>query len=228
MAAQFGHQARPGAIPQPPANQLFDGRPIVDRFARGVRDLLALVAERFGQVRALRRPGPRRRSGPSTWARPQSPARRWPRRWPGPISSGRGRNSFDNFFLQLIVRLGARRQRLLPAIVAGQVAAMPLGADVVQVAEHAAPDGVHGVGVEDAVVPLVAGGQEQLGLAATRAISLHSWTLWPMSFSVMTCRPAFMAAMAAGACRCKGRAMITASSCRRRRWQSIPCNRRRP
>ena len=81
---------------------------------------------------------------------------------------------------------------------------MPLGADVVDVAQHAALDLVHGLGVEDVVVPLVAGGQVQLrSPAATRAISLHSWTLWPMSFSVSTCRPAFMAAMAAGACRCK-------------------------
>ena len=45
-----------------------------------------------------------------------------------------------------------------------------------------------------------------------RAMSLHSRTLWAMSFSVITCRPAFMAAMAAGACRCRGRAMMMPSS----------------
>ena len=32
-----------------------------------------------------------------------------------------------------------------------------------------------------------------------------------MSFSVMTCRPGRMAAIATGACRCSGRAIITAS-----------------
>ena len=56
------------------------------------------------------------------------------------------------------------RQRLLPTVLAGQVAAVPLGADVVQIAQHAAPDRVDRVGVEDVVVPLVAGGQDQAGL----------------------------------------------------------------
>ena len=34
-------------------------------------------------------------------------------------------------------------------------------------------------------MPLVADGQVSPVCSATRAISLHSWTLWAMSFSVM-------------------------------------------
>ena len=63
-----------------------------------------------------------------------------------------------------IVGLGRPGHRLLPAIVARQVAAVPLGADVVQLAQQPLADHLDRVVVEDVVVPLVAGGQEQLGL----------------------------------------------------------------
>ena len=48
MAAQLGHQPAAGAVPEPPADQLLDRRPVVDHLARGVLDLLALVAELLG------------------------------------------------------------------------------------------------------------------------------------------------------------------------------------
>ena len=53
---------------------------------------------------------------------------------------------------------------LLPTIFAGQIAAVPLGADVVQIAQHAAADRLDRVGVKNVVMPLVAGGQDQPGL----------------------------------------------------------------
>ena len=137
---------------------------------------------------------------------------RWPRRVAEASCLWHSASFFASSLAMRIVGLELVRHRLLPTVFAGQIAAVPLGADVVQLAQHAAPDRVHRVGVEDVVVPLVAGGQDQLGSgSATRAMSLHSWTLWAISFSVITCRPAFMAAMAAGACRCSGRAMMTPS-----------------
>ena len=47
---------------------------------------------------------------------------------------------------------------------AGQVAAVPLGADVVQLAQQPLADHLDRVVVEDVVVPLVAGGQQEIGL----------------------------------------------------------------
>ena len=48
VAAQFGHQPAAGAVPKPPADQLLDGRPVVDDLARGVLELQILVAELLG------------------------------------------------------------------------------------------------------------------------------------------------------------------------------------
>ena len=64
--------------------------------------------------------------------------------------------------LVLVRALDARRQRHGPTIVAGQVAAVPAGVDVVQIAEQAVADQLHGVVVEDVIVPLVAHRQELL------------------------------------------------------------------
>jgi hypothetical protein len=62
------------------------------------------------------------------------------------------------------------RQRRLPGILAREVAAVPLGPDRVDVADQpGGADRVDGVVVEDAVVPLVAGGQDLAGLAGDAA-----------------------------------------------------------
>ena len=63
-----------------------------------------------------------------------------------------------------IVGLGRLGHRLLPAIVARQVAAVPLGADRVQLAQHALANQLHRVVIQNVVVTLVTGGQEQLAL----------------------------------------------------------------
>ena len=72
------------------------------------------------------------------------------------------------FLVQLvglqIVGLGRLGHRLLPTVVTRQVAAVPLGADVVQFAQSALADQIDRVIVENVVVSLVAGGQQQLGL----------------------------------------------------------------
>ena len=88
---------------------------------------------------------------------------------------------------------------------------MPLGADRMQIADHAPLDPVLRLPVLDVVVPLVADRQIEFLSFAVRAISLHWLTSWAMSFSVMTCSPWFIAAMAIGACRCSGVAMMIAS-----------------
>ena len=67
-------------------------------------------------------------------------------------------------FAFLVAGLHFHRQRLLPTIAAGQVAAVPLGPDVVDFAEQAPLDHVDGVVVEHAVMPLVADGEVQIVL----------------------------------------------------------------
>ena len=87
------------------------------------------------------------------------------------------------------------RQRRLPAVVAGQVAAVPLGADVVQIAEQAVLDRVRRrcrTGCCSAAGDRWPDRLPRLP-AATRPISLHWATLWAISFSVSTCLPLRMA-----------------------------------
>ena len=55
---------------------------------------------------------------------------------------------------------GFIRQRHRPTVVARQVAAVPLGPNAVDLADQAAPNRIHRVVVQDAVVPLVARGQD--------------------------------------------------------------------
>ncbi len=62
------------------------------------------------------------------------------------------------------MRLDRPGQRRLPTVVAGEVAAVPLGADVVQLAQQPLAEQFHRVVVEDAVMALVAGGQQAIGL----------------------------------------------------------------
>jgi hypothetical protein len=52
------------------------------------------------------------------------------------------------------------RQRLRPTVVARQVVAVPLGADAMNLADQPAANRVHGVVVQNAVVPLMSRGQD--------------------------------------------------------------------
>ncbi len=47
MAAQFGHQPAAGSIPKPPADQLLDGGPVVNRIALGVLEFQIVVPVLF-------------------------------------------------------------------------------------------------------------------------------------------------------------------------------------
>ena len=122
--------------------------------------------------------------------------------------SSAGSFSFASFFSKLlqscrrscrstclaVERDFAARQRLLPTVAAWQVAAVPLGANVVDLAQQAPVNQIHGVVVQHAVVPLVAGRQVAGPVSsAKRPMTLHWATLWAISFSVSTCLPAFIA-----------------------------------
>ena len=96
----------------------------------------------------------------------------------------------------------AAGQRRLPAVAARQIAAVPLGANVVQLAEQAPPDQVARrcrtarCSAADDRPP-----DRGLSCSANRPITLHWATLWAISFSVSTCLPACIASIATGACR---------------------------
>ena len=96
---------------------------------------------------------------------------------------------------------------------------MPLGANVVDVAEQAAADLIDRVVVQNAVMPLMADGQDDrvaVGvlrlLGAAGPFPCTAPTVWAISFSVSTCLPARIALNAATSCSHSGRAMITAST----------------
>ena len=165
MAAQLGHQAGAGAVPEPPADQFLDRRPVVDHLARGVLDLHRSRSRTSRRRRSRRPVGPRPAPAASATASIAAPRGR------RPIPSRYSLQLLDQLLGQRIVRLDLRRHRLLPTVLARQIAAVPLGADVVQIAQHAAPDRVDRVGVEDVVVPLVAGGQDAARSARPRGPS---------------------------------------------------------
>ncbi len=160
VASQFGHQARAGAVPQPPADQFLDGGPVVDHLARGILELQVLVAvflgvDHVGQLGLDL-------FEPEAAAIDVGPAGRIELFLEvGP--------PLDQFLCHAIIGLGLRRQGRLPTIAgavgqARQVHPVPLGPDIVQLAQHAALDRIDRVGVKDVVVPLVAGGQDQARL----------------------------------------------------------------
>ena len=173
VAAQLGHQARPGPVPQAPADQLFDCRSRVDHLARGVLDLLLLVAELRGVDDLV---------GDLGLNLDDLSLDERDLLLDGSHVAGDLLGLFLGFELKLffcfeqalqvvvellgqrIVEFALLRHRLLPAIVTGQVVAVPLGADVVQLAQHAAANQVDRAIVEDVVVPLVAGDQVQARL----------------------------------------------------------------
>ena len=84
------------------------------------------------------------------------------RQWVG----GRVQLSLETVELvdDLVDRPFTAGKRHLPTIAAWQIAAMPLGTNVVQLSEQAETQQVHCVVIQHAVVALVSGGQMQAGL----------------------------------------------------------------
>ena len=149
MAAKFGHQAAARAVPEPPADELLHRRP---RRAVGQRHL------RVAMLRSLDR-----RVGDLGLEL-------------GDLLLQRidvGRLGGGEILLPARELLGQRRvvgHGRLPGVVAREVTPVPLGTDRVQIAEQfRLADRVHGVVVEDAVMPLVSGGQDLARLAGHAA-----------------------------------------------------------
>ena len=140
MAAQLRHQASAGAVPEPPADELFHGRPRapVGQSHRRVA-ILGGIDQRVGDL-GLELCDSLREHGDV------------------------GGLGGIEVLLPADKLLGKRLiagHRWLPAVVAGQVAAVPLGPDRMQVAKQAGlADRVDRVVVEHAVMPLVAGGED--------------------------------------------------------------------
>ena len=149
VAAELGHQASARAVPEPPADQLLQRRAngtVADRLFR-----VAILRGIDGLVEDLR------------------------------LELGDlllecvdvGRLGGLEILLPAGELLGERcvaRHRRLPRVFAREVAAVPLGADRVDVSDQfRGADRVDGVVVEDAVVPLVAGGQDLARLAGHAA-----------------------------------------------------------
>ena len=151
MAAELGHQAAAGAVPQPPANQLFERA-----CARGRSSCLGFIAVLRADDSAI--------AMSVSWATllvdlglPLGADFAALRSFSALASSSAGCELLEQFVLVancLLVpgvaaasrcavansSLGkhlSHGKRRLPTVVAGQVAAMPLGADVVDVADQA-------------------------------------------------------------------------------------------
>ncbi len=156
MAAQLGHQPRAGAIPEPPTDQLFERRPLVAArqsqllvtMFSGV-DLLVLdlglnLGDELDRMFVLRSGG---------------------------VLCIDHRFQVGNVLIEFLETgnlgewiLVVGRQRHLPAIVARQIAPMPLSADVVNVSQETMRDQPLGVVVEDAVIALMTDGEKLAGL----------------------------------------------------------------
>ena len=145
MAAKLGHQAAAGAVPEPPADQFLERRPrraVAEGHLRVAKLLrVDILVEDLGL-----------HLGDPLLERIDV-----------------GRLGVVEILLpagELFQRPIVARHRRLPGILAGEIAAVPLGPDRVEIAEELRlADRVDGVVVEDAVVSLMAGGEDLAGVA---------------------------------------------------------------
>ena len=149
VATQLRHQAAAGPLPEPPANEFLERRPrgAVGHGQRGVAMLcrVDVGVEQLGL--GLGDPLPQGVDvGGLRFVERLLPTR------------------------ELLEEHLVARHRRLPGILAGKIAAVPLGPDRVEVADQASgADRVDGVVIQDAVMSLVAGGQEFARLAGDAA-----------------------------------------------------------